>query len=154
MLIFFFSGMVMTFYHGRQLSQSALTMELPDLPRSKPGVLTVCQFIFKVLIIGLQSAMGLQGQMVTPIGWSAPILYGLTHQSLLVSRAVAKVWWSPLIQQSSVSVVWPLDFVMTIWLWSLRYIHDIVSGNPHRSSDKTFKKMLKILISKERFSLW
>lgn len=31
----------MTFYHGRQLSQSALTMELPDLPRSKPGVLTV-----------------------------------------------------------------------------------------------------------------
>ncbi|XP_056008392.1 sorting nexin-13-like isoform X2 [Ostrea edulis] len=34
-------GLVMTLYYGRQLSQIALTIELPDLPRSKPGILTV-----------------------------------------------------------------------------------------------------------------
>lgn len=38
----------MTLYYGRQLSQSALMMELPDLPRSKPGVLTVCKCDIKI----------------------------------------------------------------------------------------------------------
>ncbi|XP_078321983.1 sorting nexin-13-like isoform X2 [Crassostrea virginica] len=34
-------GLVMTLYYGRQLSKAALIAELPDLTRSKPGILTV-----------------------------------------------------------------------------------------------------------------
>ncbi|XP_061179851.1 sorting nexin-13-like isoform X2 [Saccostrea echinata] len=34
-------GLVMTLYYGRQLSLSSLTTELPDLTRSRPGILNV-----------------------------------------------------------------------------------------------------------------
>ena len=42
----------MTLYYGRQLSKAALIAELPDLTRSKPGILTVRPITSSELING------------------------------------------------------------------------------------------------------